>query len=288
MTGKEEFKETEKSKTNRIDGLNKEKAVIVYLSLAERYKEHRDKITCSVFINTWGKMFKCDKYINSKDCGRRIHDIQVAAFAFVKDELDGLSLEEIKAYRDTVLVYPTREVPYELKKLAQTKKVVITLAENHYKHLSGFDVMVVEGKCRSYKINKIPYGLSENGARRLLESLPTREELIKKEKNLMTTIQSNSIPVAHKKKAVSRYRQPYATHDFKKFMNRFTIYDCENKELTLFCVNLCNRVGINNLSNELPIKYEFCVGSGKRKSSMKKVKNRKKGNAKAAKKRKGN
>ena len=103
----------------------------------------------------------------------------------------------------------------------------------------------------------------------------------------MDTLRSETLKVKQKKAAVNAYKAPYATHEFKKFMNRFTIYTCTDQQLTLFCVNLCKRVGINNLSNELPIEYKFCVGSGKRKQTMKRINNRKKGNKKAAKKRKG-
>ena len=124
-------------------------------------------------------------------------------------------------------------------------------------------------------------------SKKLLESLPTKSEIAKKEKALMDTLRSETLKVKQKKAAVNAYKAPYATHEFKKFMNRFTIYTCTNQQLTLFCVNLCKRVGINNLSNELPIEYKFCVGSGKRKQTMKRINNRKKGNKKAAKKRKG-
>ena len=197
------------------------------------------------------------------------------------------SYEEIKAIRDTFMIYPSREVPTEIKQLAQSKGVIVTLAENIDKHLSGFNVLVKESKYMTYKINDIPYGLSENATKKLLKSLPTKIEIAQKEKILMDTLRSETLKVKQKKSAVNSYKAPYATHEFKKFMNRFTIYNCTNQQLTLFCVNLCKRVGINNLSNELPIEYKFCVGSGKRKQTMKRINNRKKGNKKAAKKRKG-
>ena len=280
--------EVKKHIPNRTNSLNKEKAIIIYMALVKRYKEHRENITCGVFLNAWKEMFECDKYNVSKENYQKIHDMQVIAFAYAKGEFDDKSYKEIKAVRDTFMIYPSREVPVELKKLAQSKGVVVALAENINKHLSGFNVLVKENnQYMAYKINEVPYGLSEKDAKKLLESLPVRDEIVKMEKNLMTTIMSDSIKMEHKKKAVSRYKAPYATHEFKKFMNKFTIYDCQNKELTLFCVNLCRRVGINNLSNELPIEYKFCVGSGKRKQSMKRAKGRRKANAKATKNRKG-
>lgn len=280
-------KEIKKSIPNRTNPLNKEKAIIIYMALAKRYKEHRENITCGVFLNAWKEMFDCDKYNISKESYKSLHDKQIAAFAYVKDEFDDKSYEEIKAIRDTFLIYPSREVPTEIKQLAQSKGVIVTLAENIDKHLSGFNVLVKESKYMTYKINDIPYGLSENATKKLLESLPTKSEIAKKEKALMDTLRSETLKVKQKKAAVNAYKAPYATHEFKKFMNRFTIYTCTNQQLTLFCVNLCKRVGINNLSNELPIEYKFCVGSGKRKQTMKRINNRKKGNKKAAKKRKG-
>lgn len=279
--------DTKKSIPNRTNPLNKEKAIIIYMALVKRYKEHRENITCSVFLNAWKEMFDCDKYNVSKESYKSLHDKQIAAFAYVKGEFDDKSYEEIKAIRDTFMIYASREVPNEIKQLAQSKGVIVTLAENIDKHLSGFNVLVKESRYMTYKINDIPYGLSENATKNLLKSLPTKSEIAKKEKALMNTLRSETLKVKQKKAAVNSYKAPYATHEFKKFMNRFTIYNCTNQQLTLFCVNLCNRVGINNLSNELPIEYKFCVGSGKRKQTMKRINNRKKGNKKAAKKRKG-
>lgn len=258
-------KETKKPLPNRTNPLNKEKAIIIYMALAKRYKEHRENITCGVFLNAWKEMFDCDKYNVSKESYKSLHDKQITAFAYVKDEFDDKSYEEIKAIRDTFMIYASREVPTEIRQLAQSKGVIVTLAENIDKHLSGFNVLVKESKYMTYKINDIPYGLSENATKKLLESLPTKSEIAKKEKALMDTLRSETLKVKQKKAAVNAYKAPYATHEFKKFMNRFTIYTCTNQQLTLFCVNLCKRVGINNLSNELPIEYKFCVGSGKRK-----------------------
>lgn len=279
--------DTKKSIPNRTNPLNKEKAIIIYMALVKRYKEHRENITCGVFLNAWREMFDCDKYNVTKESYKSIHDKQIAAFAYVKGEFDDKSYEEIKAIRDTFMIYPSREVPTEIKQLAQSKGVIVALAENIDKHLSGFNVLVKESKYMTYKINDIPYGLSENATKKLLKSLPTKSEIAQKEKILMDTLRSETLKVKQKKSAVNSYKAPYATHEFKKFMNRFTIYNCTNQQLTLFCVNLCKRVGINNLSNELPIEYKFCVGSGKRKQTMKRINNRKKGNKKAAKKRKG-
>lgn len=279
--------ENKKIKPNHINPLDKEKAIVVYMALVGRYKEHRENIICSVFMNTWKDMFECDKYNVSKESKQTIREKQIAAFAFCKDELDGKTYEEIKSFRDTFMICPNREVPVELKKLAQNKGVIVALAENTDKHLSGFNVLVKESKYMTYKLNDVPYGLNEKAVKILLESLPTKEEIAKKEKDLMNTIKSDSIKVKHKKSAVSAYKAPYATHEFKKFMNKFTIYDCKNQELTLFCVNLCKRVGINNLSNEKPIEYQFCVGSGKREKFMKRAKGRRKANAKASKNGKG-
>lgn len=279
--------DTKKSIPNRTNPLNKEKAIIIYMALVKRCKEHLGNITCSVFLDAWKEIFECDKYNVSKESYKSLHDKQIAAFAYVKGEFDDKSYEEIKAIRDTFIIYPSREVPTEIKQLAQSKGVIVTLAENIDKHLSGFNVLVKESRYMTYKINDIPYGLSENATKKLLESLPTKSEIVKKEKALMDTLRSETLKVKQKKAAVNSYKAPYATHEFKKFMNRFTIYNCTNQQLTLFCVNLCKRVGINNLSNELPIEYKFCVGSGKRKQTMKRINNRKKGNKKAAKKRKG-
>lgn len=265
-------KQTGKKKvTNHVDIMDKEKAVVIYLMLVKRYKEHRENINCSVFINTWNELFEKNKYNASKEDKNKLHDKQVSAFSFVKAELDDKTIDEIRAYRDTFAIFPSREVPYELKQLAQSKGVIITLAENVYKHLSGFNILVQENRYMTYKIHKIPYGLSESDARQILQSLPTVSELKDKEKTLIETLNKDSVNMVEKRKAVDKYKAPYATHDFKVFMNRYTLRECKDKQLTNACVNLCKRMGINNLSNEKPIEYKFCVGSGQRKKTMKRA-----------------
>ena len=64
-----------------------------------------------MFLNAWKEIFECDKYNISKESYKSIHDKQIAAFAYAKDELDDKSYEEIKAVRDTYMIYPSREVP---------------------------------------------------------------------------------------------------------------------------------------------------------------------------------
>ena len=281
----ESYIKEDKGKRNRItyhlNSITEEKAVIVYMALVKRYKDNRDAIKFGIFSNQWDVLFSCDK------CGKT-RDMKINAFKYVKDTFDNESLEEIQKYRDTLSIYDGYDVPNEIKQLAHEKGVIIALAENRNKHLSGFDILIKQGKNQTFRFpNVIPFGLNENAVKNLLLGLPTKKELQEKEKALMDTLRSETLKVKQKKAAVNSYKAPYATHEFKKFMNRFTIYNCTNQQLTLFCVNLCKRVGINNLSNELPIEYKFCVGSGKRKQTMKRINNRKKGNKKAAKKRKG-
>ena len=275
----------DKGKRNKItyhlSSIAEEKAVIVYMALVKRYKDNRDAIKFGIFSNQWDVLFSCDKYGKTRD-------MKINAFKYVKDTFDNESLEEIQKYRDTLSIYDGYDVPNEIKQLAHEKGVIIALAENRNKHLSGFDILIRQGKNQTFRFpNVIPFGLNENAVKNLLLGLPTKKELQEKEKALMDTLRSETLKVKQKKAAVNSYKAPYATHEFKKFMNRFTIYNCTNQQLTLFCVNLCNRVGINNLSNEMPIEYKFCVGSGKRKQTMKRINNRKRGNKKAAKKRKG-
>lgn len=162
-----------------LNPLDKEKAIVIYISLVRRYKEHRENITCGVFLKDWIDMFECDKYNRSKEDKQTIREKQIAAFAFAKDELDSKSYEEIIAFRDTFMIYPSREVPVELKQLAQSKGVIVSLAENITKNLSGFDVLLKENKCMTYRINDVPFGLSEDEVKRFLESLPTSKELAK-------------------------------------------------------------------------------------------------------------
>lgn len=88
----------------------------------------------------------------------------------------------------------------------------------------------------------------------------------------MKILQDKNASVEEKIRAVQKYKAPFATQRFRVFMNKFTIYECKDKQLTNDCVALCNRCHIMNLSNMKPIEYKFCEGSGKRKATMKKVK----------------
>lgn len=261
---------------------SKEKAVIVYMMLAKRHKENRDAITYGIFSNQWDDLFKEDRYREAKD-------MKIQAFKYARSNFDDKSLEDIQAYRDTMRIYVGREVPKEIKELAQEKKVIVSLAENLNKHLSGFDILIKQGKNQTFRlVNTIPFGLSEEGVKKVLTELPTKKEIQEKEQHLMNMLTTSGGCSNHQKAVVvGRYKAPYATHEFKVFMNKFTLHECKSKELTNACVLLCNRVGINNLSNEAPILYKFCEGSGQREKNLKRIRNRRKGNAKATIKRKG-
>ena len=275
---KEPKKKVSKSDESlQLNNLDSEKALIVYMSLVKKYKDDRTKIICSNFIKEWDETYPYN---------RDEHQLKVSAHKQVHITLDEKSLDEIQEYRNTFAIYDNTDVPEDIKRLAQEKRVFVLLAGNRNKHLSGFDVQVKEEKMLSFRINDVPFGLTENSVRELLQKLPTKSELKIKESGLIDILSSNSIPISQKKKAVKNYKALYSTHNFKVFLNKFTIVQCKDKELTLLCVYLCNRCGIRNLQNNAPIKYNFCEGSGKRTKTLKRIKARRKGNAKAAKRKK--
>ena len=188
--------------------------------------------------------------------------------------LDDKSIEEIKEYRETICLYTGSEVPLDIVEMAKNKNsnLKICLAKNRNINLSGFDVLLKYSNRENLRLNTVPYGLTEKSLRRFINSMPTKQEIVQNEKALMDILKDEKVSMKNRKKAVCKYKAPYATQNFRVFMNRFTIHGCKDKQLTNDCVTLCNKVHIMNLSNMKPIKYEFCEGSGKREITMKKVK----------------
>lgn len=249
-----------------LSKMDKEKAVVTYLNLAVRF-ENRDAITYKIFSSCWKSLFPVGNYNTS-------NDTKLKAYKEVCNVLEDMSIEEIEKYRNTVCIFEGSKVPKDILELARTKTqdMKVCLTKNKNKNLSGFDVLI-RYNCRDkLRLNTIPFGLSENGVKKLIGSIPIKSVLVDNEKKLMNLLQDENVAESTKRKAVKKYKAPFATQRFRVFMNRFTIRTCKNKQLVNDCVNLCERVHIMNLSNMKPIKYAFCKGSGKRKATMKKLK----------------
>lgn len=260
----------------KLDAMSVEKALLVYMALVRKYKDKRSNIIYSKFSNTWDEMFPNDN--------GELRKLKLRAFAAIKDNFDDKSYEEIKAYREKFVIYEGTEVPTEAKKLAQEKGVIVALAENRDKYLSGFDVLVKEGKNQTFRIVQTPFGLKYDKLMSMLNKMPTKAELKEKEQRLMNMLTTNGgCTDQQKTKVVDQYKAPYATHEFKKFMNSFTIYECKSKTITNACVNLCHRVGIRRLDTNGYILYKYCEGSGQRKKNIKRIRKIRKNNRKGKK-----
>ncbi len=252
--------------------MDREKAIVVYLYLAQKYKGNTSKIQFSKFEQAWNDMFVPFLRRLGQEQQKKLLGKQKAEFRFVCDKFAEMPLDEVKEYRKQFQIYDGTTIPYELKQLAIAKGVFVALASDPDTHLSGFDITVKDNRTKQiYSLLQVPYTLTESEARQKLESLPTKAELKAREQTLMNLLESDE-PVEKKEKAVSRYKEPYATHNFKKFMNTYTIHQCKNKQLTLLCVQLCQRVGIKNLSNNRTIEYCYCEGSGKREKTIRRSK----------------
>ena len=244
--------------------MDREKAIVVYLYLAQKYRGNTSRIQFRKFEKAWNDMFVPSLKRLGQEQQKKLLGKQKAEFRFVCDKFAEMPLDEVKEYRKQFQIYDGTTIPYELKQLAMAKGVFVALASDPDTHLSGFDIQVKDNRDKQiYSLSKTPYALNEREAKQKLESLPTKAELKAREQTLMNLLESDD-PVEKKEEAVSRYKEPYATHNFKKFMNTYTMRQCKNKQLTLLCVQLCQRVGIKNLSNNKPIEYCYCAGSGKR------------------------
>lgn len=255
--------DTKKFTLSEIDA---ERAVVTYLNLVTKF-EDRNEIGFEKFSSYWNNLFSIKGYKNSIKLKRK-------AFREVREILGNMSIEEIQEYRDSMYIFEGSQVPEDILELAKTrtKDLKVCLAPNRNKNLSGFDVLVRYNYRDTLRLNHVPFGLSENAVRKLIGSMPIKSVLVTNEKELMKILQDKNASVEEKRRAVQKYKAPFATQRFRVFMNKFTIYECKDKQLTNDCVALCNKVHIMNLSNMKSIKYEFCEGSGKRKATMNRVK----------------
>lgn len=254
---------TKKFTLSKIDA---ERAVVTYLNLVTHY-ENREEITIKKFSSCWNKLF-------SKGYCRFSDDTKLKAYNEAKNILGDLSVDEIQEYRNSVCIFEGTQVPKDILELTKirTKDLKVRLAQNRNKNLSGFDLLIFYNCRDTMRLNNVPFGLSEKTVRNYIKSMPIKSVLVENENKLIRTLQDQSVPMKTKRRVVQKYKAPFTTHKFRVFMNRFTIHECKDKELTNNCVNLCNRCHIMNLSNMKPIEYKFCEGSGKRKATMKKVK----------------
>ena len=255
--------DTKKFTLSEIDA---ERAVVTYLNLVTQF-ENREEITLKKFSSYWNKLF------SKGDC-HFSDDTKSKAYNEATNILGDMSVEEIQEYRNSVCIYEGTQVPKDLLELAKTrtKDLKVRLAQNRNKNLSGFDLLIFYNCRDTMRLNTVPFGLSEKAARNFIESMPIKSVLVENEDKLIRTLQNQSVTMKTKKRVVQKYKAPFATQKFRVFMNRFTIHECKNKQLTNDCVALCNRCHIMNLSNMKPIEYKFCEGSGKRKATMNRVK----------------
>ena len=267
----------EYSEKIKLAPIDEEKALIVYMALIRKreYNEDRTKIRYGEFSDKWHEIFGHIKFSNDRV-------IKIQAFKNVHNTLDELTIEQICEYRENnYKIFKGTEVPKELKELAMRKGVVVTLAENKNKHLSGFDILRKKGKNDTQRLNEVPFGLSENGVVEFLKDIPSQKEIVDAENKLMKILEDDSLSEKVKMQYVRNHRTKVATHKFELFMNRFCLKRCKQKQLLNECCLMCQRNGILNLSNKKPIEYTFCAGSGKRKQTIKRINARRKGNEKA-------
>ncbi len=165
----------------------------------ETMNQDRTQIIYSKFSDKWDKMFGLIKNANMRE--RKIQ-----AFKDMHHLFDEMSLEEISEYRKAnYMIFAGDEVPTELKQLARSRGIIIKLAENRDKHLSGFDILRFKVKNDTPRIIPTPYGFNEEQATRFLINIPTNKERDAKEKELMKILSSDECTMKNKKKAVRAY-----------------------------------------------------------------------------------
>ena len=209
-----------------LSKIDAERAVVTYLNLAAKF-ENREEITLKRFSSCWNKLF------SKGDC-RFSDDMKLKAYNEAKNILGELSIAEIQEYRNSVCIFEGTQVPKDILELAKTrtKDLKVRLAQNRDKNLSGFDVLIKYNYRDTLRLNAVPFGLNENAVKKLIESIPIKSVLVANEKELMKLLQNDDISIEDKRRAVQKYKAPFATQNFRVFMNRFTIHGCKDKQLT--------------------------------------------------------
>ena len=126
--------------------MDREKAIVVYLYLAQKYKGDTSRIQFRKFEKAWNDMFVPFLRRLGQEQQKKLLGKQKAEFRFVCDKFAEMPLDDVKEYRKQFQIYDGTTIPYELKQLAMAKGVFVALASDPDTHLSGFDVQVKDNR----------------------------------------------------------------------------------------------------------------------------------------------
>lgn len=264
---------------NKVLIKQEKEAVVYYMALKENVQNGKSVVSVGDFLNMYEKLFPMKsknpyKYIDVEV--KKIKDSRKNSYRITHKKLQDMSLEEVLAYRNTLLIIQEREIPEDLVKMAMKKDLYVHL-QNSDCGLSGYSIYYKK-QC----ITNRPYQLEEEEIRELIKDFPTsKEALIKQENDFIDMLYDESVDRMQKLNAIHNFKMLYTTHDFQKRINNYLFKYCKDKTLALATIGLCSKVGIVNMSNNKPILLRYCKASDKITSSnLKKTRRRRKGKSK--------
>ena len=244
-----------------------EKCAMAYLEAAKR-KRKETPVNYSEFSRAYDDLF-LKKYPPQLQQDRKHKEFKLYRFDKIDALLQGKSLEEIQKYRNNVALFPSREVPEDIKRAAMKKGFYVTLEQNLDTCLSGFNLVISKGRL---PLTNVPYGLNEKEVRELIEKTPSNKEKKVLEKRLLDLLHDESAPKRQKMIALNKYNVKHPTHDFQVRMNRYIFKYCTDRDLLKEAVSLHSRLGIKDLQNNKEITTLGYVLSKKKKPNKRNTK----------------
>ena len=220
---------------------------MAYLEAAKR-KSKRTPVNYSEFSKAYDDLFL--KKYPPQLSKSKYKDFKLYRFNKIDALLQGKSLEEIQKYRNSIVLFSSREVPEDIKRAAMKKGLYVSLEQDLDTCLSGFNLVISKGRL---PLTNVPYGLNEKEVRELIEKTPSEKEKKVLENRLLDLLHDESVPKRQKMIALNKYNVKHPTHDFQVRMNRYIFKYCTDRELLKEAVSLHTRLGIKDLQRNKEI-----------------------------------
>lgn len=244
----------------RRDLIKKEKETVVYYqTLKENKALNKGKVTLEDYVKKYEELFPMkskNPYSNTEIDIKKIENARKESYITVQKFFQEKTIEDVLAYRNTLMIVENRTIPEDLSEMAKSKNLFLKLQNVEY-GLSGYSVFY-----KKHCITNRPYQLDELEVREIVEKFPTsKEALVKQENDLLDLLHDESVERQLKLFALNDFQMIYTTHDFQKRINHYLFKYCTDKSLALAAIELCARAGIVNMSNNRPIMFRYCKAS---------------------------
>ncbi len=224
---------------------NEEGTIVYLLVLQDNKKECKGKVSLGAFMKKWEELFPMrhkNPYMNMELDVEAIKATREATYKLLHEQFSGKTIDEILAYRNTLLIVEDRQIPEKLLQQAEQKRLRLVLSKNIESCLSGYNIFY-KGTC----ITNRPYQLTEDEVRKIISKFPSsKEALIRQENNLLDLLHDESVDRKLKLAAINNFKMVYVTHEFKVRINRYLFKYCADKSLALATIGLCSSLQIKS------------------------------------------